>query len=690
MAHYRIPFPPVPATDLRTMLHRHLVNRAFEGMLAGDRRREEALAAGSAAAHLHRVRDSVRAAFGEMPFAASGGPLELETVSRHETRTCTIENVLFDSFPGWRVNASVFIPKTAGPHRAIVIPVGHSGKQFANYQIPAQAFASLGYVAVLFDPPGQASEKQPGNDHFRDGVRSFLLGLSPNRYFVLDALRCIDYLETRDDVDLSRGVGMTGVSGGGVTTLFAAIFDDRIACTGPSCCINRVIDHPLGDSYSECPEKYWDRRIADGIDAVDIALASYPVPMLYMAGRDDEVFTIDKSRELAALCAAACERLGGADRFAFYEDASGHAYTLEQVARFAAWMERWIGGEADPSVPRLDPDVFSMLDYEQLRCRPAAEANMFTISREMGRRLARERPAVPATEAAARLVGTPGAAISWVESAPFRVWMQDHTEALCNVEGLDVPTTVYRPHGEAAAATLVVVVDDRGRTAALEGGGLAQQLSGMTDRDAEGALPVLAVPDLPGWGDSRPALVPYAAASWGSMDRFLSYLSFGLGDGLLALRTRCLVALCRELLERGAGTSVVLVGRRTGGIVATLAAGLMEEVRGLALLDSLASFQHLLEAERYAWPAEAFVPNALAVSDLPQLLAQVAEGGVKVTVINPRDGERALVDQGEWRRICPALAGEVRCTDDEATAVAHLREVVGSLTGRKGRESDTP
>ena len=51
---------------------------------------------------------------------------------------------------------------------------------------------SLENLAVLFDPPGQASEKQTGNDHFIDGVRCYLVGETSSRYFVADALRCID------------------------------------------------------------------------------------------------------------------------------------------------------------------------------------------------------------------------------------------------------------------------------------------------------------------------------------------------------------------------------------------------------------------------------------------------------------------------------------------------------------------
>ena len=273
-----VPAPLPAAGDLRTELTRHLVARAVNRLHGRDRERERLLAAGRWRELGEAVCAHVRAAFGPMPFGDAGAAVDARPVSRHETRHCGVENVLFESFPGWEVNASVFVPHGPGPFPAVVLPVGHSGKQHAEYQIPAQAFASLGFLAVLFDPPGQDSEKQPGNDHFADGVRTYLTGHSSNRYFVLDALRCIDYLATRGDVDLSRGVGMSGVSGGGHTTLFATLFDDRIACQGPSCCLNRMADHPVGDLYAPCPEGLWWNRIGSGVDEVERAAGRHADP----------------------------------------------------------------------------------------------------------------------------------------------------------------------------------------------------------------------------------------------------------------------------------------------------------------------------------------------------------------------------------------------------------------------------
>lgn len=639
-----IPYPPRPERDLRTQLTDLFIRRGIDGLEEGDRRREEAIRSGGWKEHAEHVAESIRRAFGHMPFADSGGPLETKQVSSFDTKHCRIENVLFDSYPGWQVNASVFVPKGDGPFPAVVLPVGHSGKQFENYQIPAQAFASAGVLAVLFDPPGQASEKQRGNDHFRDGVRSFLFGLTSNRFFVLDALRCIDYLETRSDADLRHGVAMSGVSGGGGTTLYAAMFDPRIVCFGPSCCLNRMADHPVGNAYSACPEEYWHGRLADGIDSVDVALASIPKPMLYMAGRDDEVFQVEATRSLVDSVAACYRASGSVDRFDYFEDESGHAYTLEQTSRFIGWMNRWMLGSRGASVPAFDRADFEMLDYEMLKCRPSQETTMFTIHRSLAEALetARKHRADPesVTTAAIEGIGRPGPVSSWRESGPFRLWSQGASEALIEVEGLEVPMSVFRPWPPYRASMSIVYIDPAGRRHALESQGPAAPLTNMVDRNEQTLRPEVYVPDLPGWGENAATLTPYEATGWGSMDRLHAYLSYGNGDGVLALLARIVAATADEVSRRTSlpADRTILIGSGLGGTVALLAAAVCATRVRVAAVSSLGSFRMLTDEEFYSWPSISFLPDALNAFDLPELASSLRAQGRRVLIADPRDG----------------------------------------------------
>ena len=174
------------------------------------------------------------------------------------------------------------------------------------------------------------------------------------------------------------------------------------------------------------------------------------------------------------------------------------------------------------------------------------------------------------------VTGTTGGPARWSEGEPFQLWSQDYREALAvTPDGLSMPVSVLRPRPPAGA--LVVFADDRGRHAALERNGLSARLSGMFDRTPGAVLPELVVADLPGWGESRPALAPFAAASWGGMDRILSYLACAIGDGQLAVQTRALVGLVRAVAQERGDAPLALVGRGLGGAAALLAAALLRD-----------------------------------------------------------------------------------------------------------------
>jgi cephalosporin-C deacetylase-like acetyl esterase len=606
-----------------------------------------------------------------MPFGEDGGKLNARAVSSFTSDHCTIENVIFESFPGWEVNASVFVPKTDGTFPAVVIPVGHSGKQFENYQIVAQAYAALGFVAILFDPPGQSSEKQRGNDHFRDGVRSSLLGLTPNRYFVLDALRSIDYLETRDDVDTSRGVSVTGVSGGGVTTIYAALFDDRINCVGPSCCMNSLSDHPIGDYYSACPEQFWHGRLRDGVDNLDLALSVAPTPLLYMAGKHDEVFQIEPTRELVARVAGAYAAQNSAQRFGFFEDDAGHAYTVAQTLTFARWIHRWVYGNDSPGLPEITRDEFEMLDYEKLKCYPSQDVTMFSITREMGRQLASSRSHSPEDpDTVTRIVGSPAQIESWRESNQTRLWTQGVSEAICTSEGLEMPMTILRPWDDSGTRAAVVWVDEDGRAAALESYGTAVRIGRVLDRNPEVCHPHLYVVDPPGVGDSRPMVAPYQMVWWGSMDRIASYFSYGNGDCLLSITSRAVAGLIDSVADRLelADRSVFVCGTGYGGLIATLAAAISQTECSLCTIDSLASFQHLLEEEHYQWPAAAFMGDALNHFDLPELLQDLSTRRT-VTIINPTDGRREALSTAAAEQTFAGVAVATEADEEKLVGI---------------------
>ena len=60
------------------------------------------------------------------------------------------------------------------------------------------------------------------------------IGEAVAKYFVWDAIRAVDYLISRPEVDPAR-IGAMGCSGGGTITALTAALDHRIAATGVAC-----------------------------------------------------------------------------------------------------------------------------------------------------------------------------------------------------------------------------------------------------------------------------------------------------------------------------------------------------------------------------------------------------------------------------------------------------------------------
>jgi dienelactone hydrolase len=620
---------PAPDADLRTMLRRHVARRAAELLEREAGRRQAALRGAGFAEYRAGVRASLAGMLGPMPFGASGGALNVRVVSRHDRGDYRIENVLYESLPGWDVNATLFLPnpaKFAPPWPAIVLPVGHSGKQFESYQIPAQVFARSGYLALLFDPPGQAGEKRAGNDHFRDGVRCYLTGSTSQRFFVLDALRSIDYLATRQDVDMRSGVGITGVSGGGFTALYATLLDDRIRASGPSCFGAPELEHPVKDLYPPCPETLPFGLYPRGLDAVSLLVAACPTPLLMMAGAEDEVFKAGWMKRMAAEVEHAYGTTQSTERFRFFLDAGGHAYSVAQAVEFVHWMDRWVRATPGRVLPPFDASKLEMAPETLLRSNPRPEQNMLTVVAAEAARLAASRKVTDIRRAAMEVarVTSPPQVLGAKRSQPFLIWADFAEEVLLKVDtDVELPATFLYPAKRETTAGGLLYFDDRGRWTDLASGGTLSRMSGFLAR--EGVHPAVLSVDLRGWGDTRPAFAPYEAAGWAAPERWLAYVSAAVGDPVLAMRIRDgLASLAWLRAQPGVDPERVVVGGRgMGGIVALHVAAIDGRLRGVFASHFPASFRMLAESPLNSWPHDAFLPGVLAHYDVPELIANL-------------------------------------------------------------------
>lgn len=665
--------PIHPRGDLREMLREHVVTRSLACIEAATARRTQATASPHAREeYRNSIRAAVRGFYGELPAGAVTPPL-VTPVSVFAHPGFRVENIRFESWPGWEVNASVFVPAGSGPFPVVICPCGHGPKTQAPHQLPPAYFARAGYLAIAFDPP-MFGEKAAGNNHFNDGVRDYLIGRTSSRYFVRDAIRCIDYAATRADTDLSRGVAMTGVSGGGTTTTFAALLDDRIAVIGPACCVTPLADLDITQCYCGCPETHPFGRYAAGIDEVDLLCAAAPTPCMLMAGAKDGVFRIEDTRRLAELAAGFYAASGASERFVFSVDPGDHDYPLEQARAFTRFMNRWLCGEPDRAVPELPDAAFAILPDDELRCHPRADVNMLTLAAAEADALAaaRDRSRAAVRRAAAEVAGVTGqAAVPEAEvGAPFRVWTHDWRPVMLRPEpGIELPATLLTTHA-AGPRPAILHLDDAGRHRLLHRQGCLSRSMRFLRLDS--AVFNLLTVDLRGWGDTAPAMYPYEMAGWGSVDRYLAYATAALGDPIMAMRIRDAFAALAWLRDRPevAQDGIVLTGCGVGAIVALHVAAIDAELAGVVAWDGLSSFRSLIAAETYPWPADVFLPNALKHYDLPDLAAAAA---CPVRLLGLHDGAGAAVADDETRdyREAPQVKVGDDAGDEAIVAAIH-------------------
>jgi dienelactone hydrolase len=214
--------------------------------------------------HVRQLREQALVANGLWPLPEKC-PLNPVVTGVVDCGDYTIENIYFQSYPGFYVTGSLFRPKGAGPFPAVLNAHGHAklgrleksnptlrdGKPSTDpfpYQARGVGFARLGCIAFLYDMVGYAESKQlrhptdspkmrvpEGTDDF-EGLEFEMHCLSTQGLQTWNSMRVVDYLLSRPDVDPKR-IAITGASGGATQTLMLMMTDDRVAAAAPVCMV---------------------------------------------------------------------------------------------------------------------------------------------------------------------------------------------------------------------------------------------------------------------------------------------------------------------------------------------------------------------------------------------------------------------------------------------------------------------
>jgi hypothetical protein len=399
--------------DVNDQLKRYVYRRSEQAFAAGDAARDAITDCAQLEARQQQIRTDFIASLGGLP--PSDTPLEAQTVGVVEGNGFRIEKVIFQSRPHHYVTANLYIPEGVQPPNAAVLYLsGHydQAKHQPEYQTVCQILVQAGLIVFAQDPIGQGERfayyapelKGPiigcgTTEHDYAGAQCLPLGDSLARYFLHDAMRGLDYLCSRPEVDPER-IGVTGSSGGGTQSCLMMLADPRIAAAAPATFLMNRESYLLAGGAQDA-EQVWPGFSALGYDHEDVLLAMTPRPVLVLAVTSD-FFPIEGTRRTVARCRRLWEMFGKPDAIDLVEDNSTHAYTrplAKAAARFFA--HHLMGTEGT-----IDEEKIAPFDPKRLWCTISGQVHgeipdsisVHEANLERLKALEKQRLAIPAAE----------------------------------------------------------------------------------------------------------------------------------------------------------------------------------------------------------------------------------------------------------------------------------------------------
>lgn len=270
-----------------------------------------------------------------------------------------------------RLGATIYTRVEETPsRRGAVVLLHHTGDGGESMRKFAEALAKRGLIAVALDARGYGRTAGPDGGretYMRALERAAVHGEGQPFLFdpVWDAMRLIDYLCSRDDIDSAR-IGLLGNSKGGMEAVLLAAVDERVRATVPLIGVQSfryAVEHDAWRGRIDALQPAVARAAAQlGVAEVDAAFArrffNAVAPGLVDRFDTPEVLPLVAPRGLLVIngetdprnpwrgverCLGAAReayaRAGAADEFeSIVEPDVGHTITAPAAERAIAWL----------------------------------------------------------------------------------------------------------------------------------------------------------------------------------------------------------------------------------------------------------------------------------------------------------------------------------------------------------------
>jgi cephalosporin-C deacetylase-like acetyl esterase len=561
-----------------------------------------------------------------------------------------IENIAYQSLPGFYVTANVFVPAAGQkPFPAIVITPGHGAGKQSEYNWGAN-FARAGIVALVVDPLGQGERFQHYDpelenskierlgEHEHASLSALLIGDHVSRYFINDGMRGVDYLAARADVDRDR-IGAFGCSGGGTVTAYLAALDPRIRAAASACYITSLKEL-FPTQGPQDAEQTLPHFAAEGLDFADWVELAAPRPYAIVSTTQD-MFPYAGAQQTYEEAKRFYGLLGAEGNLEWITGPGGHGNLGPIADRILTFLAAKLTGDSTPRTFQQ----FRPKDADDLTVTPAGQVSVSldskpveTLTREHAQGLLPKAETVsPGSLAKFQQrvraeVRQTAAIVAQAEMPAVDLIKEDgadgyrlQTFTLTTEPGVRLKAIQAAPQGTDRKA-VVVLLDEIPveRTAA----------SADFQRLAKSGRVVIALQsrgtpiDAQNGQSTQFALGPYMG---------VNLRAIIVGKTLIGMRADDLIRVMNWLASRADidSSSITVYGRGALGLVALHAGALDPRITSVIAENSLVSYRMALDAPLHRNLSEVTIPGVLEHYDTSDLLEAMAPR--PVVLINPAD-----------------------------------------------------
>ena len=352
-----------------------------------------------------------------------------------------VEKIHFQSRPGLYVTANLYRPRTQDkPLPAVVYVCGHgevkrNGVAYGNkthYQHHGAWLAQNGYVCLTIDTVQLGEIEGIHHGTYRFDMWWWInRGYTPAGVEAWNAIRAVDYLVTRPEVDAER-LAVTGRSGGGAYSWWLAALDERIDCAIPVAGITDLQNHVIDN----CVEGHCDCMFfvnQYGWDYPAVAALIAPRPLLISNTDRDPIFPLEGVNRVHSRVRDVYKEMGKAPLLGLNITAGEHVDTQELQVHALRWLNAHLKNENDP-IPNAATKLFEIEELKVFKELPPDQRNS-TVQEWF---VVENRPILPPLEVKLRAAWK-NANYDSLRNSAFRCWPAEPSEAILKIQSLATP-----------------------------------------------------------------------------------------------------------------------------------------------------------------------------------------------------------------------------------------------------------